>query len=346
MPSTTAQDEFVDLYALLDLPSNADEARIRKTISERYLEAQKNLDHRNPRKRLQYQQMYEVYLPQARHLLLDANRRAEYDRYLKAFLSGQTIAAEPGEAAPPPKSRPDLPGAASAPEKPVELSEAEQAQMWSKWKIGLQDALEEETSKDNASNAASASNAAAASDAAAAPDGTTPAPPRLAPDAPTTPPAQTRATTAAPRPATPKPATPKPAPRPAARPAPRIAGAPPEEEEEKRRRQAAEFQRQQARMQMIQAAVQTAGWLWRLVGGVGAFAVGCLLVLGLDMYLMAKSAYPVLGLGRAAFNGLGIVVVMGLALVASNYASRRARRQKSLELSLLSYEELRRRTSS
>src|SRR5688500_11318898 len=87
-----AQDEFVDLYALTGLDPSADTATIRKRLSEAYIDAQNNLDHRNAAKRLQYQQMYEVYLPQARHLLLDPARRAEYDRYLQAYKSGKPLA--------------------------------------------------------------------------------------------------------------------------------------------------------------------------------------------------------------------------------------------------------------
>jgi hypothetical protein len=338
-PIKNPQDEFVDLYALLDLPPSADAARVRKTISELYLEAQKNLDHRNPRKRLQYQQMYEVYLPQARHLLLDAARRAEYDRYLQAFLSGQTVAAEPAAASAPGAtqagateparhSEAALPESqAAAPAKLPELSEAEQAQMWSKWKSGLQSAVQEEV-------------------APGAPTATrsTPSAPRSTPAASQTPAPGTTATpgTAATPSASHHPA-PRPAgARPAAKPAPRIAGAPAaseESDEERHRREAAEFQRQQRRMQMIRAAVQTSGLMWRLVAGVGAFALGCLLVLGLDIFLAPRGHYP-LGLSRGLFNGLGILIVLIIALIAGNSASRRARRQKNLELSLLSYQEL------
>src|SRR5690348_14341730 len=95
-----AQDEFVDLYALAGLDPSADIATIRKRLGEAYIDAQNNLDHRNAAKRLQYQQMYEVYLPQARHLLLDPARRAEYDRYLQAYKSGKPLSQV--EAAPAP----------------------------------------------------------------------------------------------------------------------------------------------------------------------------------------------------------------------------------------------------
>lgn len=77
--------DFVNLYETLELAPTTDAGDIRKRISVMYLEAQKNQDHRNPQKKLFFQQMYEVYLPQARHLLLDPKRRNEYDAYLSSF---------------------------------------------------------------------------------------------------------------------------------------------------------------------------------------------------------------------------------------------------------------------
>lgn len=82
-----AQNEtapFVDLYDLLDLPPGSDVAAIRKRITTLYIEAQNNLDHRNFRKRFYYQELFETYLPQAHHLLLNDARRAEYHEQLQA----------------------------------------------------------------------------------------------------------------------------------------------------------------------------------------------------------------------------------------------------------------------
>ena len=143
-----AQDEFVDLYKVLDVPPESDAAALKKRISEKYLEAQQNLDHRNAKKRLAFQQMYEIYLPQARHLLLDAGHRAEYDRYLKAFLSGKSVAEiEPATAAPveaveavsgmpgtDDDSFKDMDAKAADPKKLAEQRE----QLWNKWKTGLE----------------------------------------------------------------------------------------------------------------------------------------------------------------------------------------------------------------
>jgi hypothetical protein len=80
--SETATQNFIDLYELLHLSPETDSDTLRKHINKVYLEAQQNLDHRNAHKRLHFQQLFEIYLPQARHLLLDPARRAEYDRYL------------------------------------------------------------------------------------------------------------------------------------------------------------------------------------------------------------------------------------------------------------------------
>ena len=73
---------LVDLYELLDVPRDADTPRLRKRIAQLYLEAQGNLGHRNFRRRFYYQELFEVYLPQAHHLLLNDARRTEYDAQL------------------------------------------------------------------------------------------------------------------------------------------------------------------------------------------------------------------------------------------------------------------------
>lgn len=82
-------DEFVDLYKMLDITPNASEAELRERVNKLYLEAQRNIDHHNFRKRFYYQQLYEVHLPQAHQLLLDPTRRIEYNRFLDAFNNGE-----------------------------------------------------------------------------------------------------------------------------------------------------------------------------------------------------------------------------------------------------------------
>ncbi len=81
----SGKDDFVDLYNLLDLPLSSTQSELRKVISILYLEAQKNLDHRNAQKKFYYQQMYEVHLPRARFILLNDKRRPEYDEHVRTF---------------------------------------------------------------------------------------------------------------------------------------------------------------------------------------------------------------------------------------------------------------------
>jgi hypothetical protein len=90
--ATGNSTKFVDLYELLQIDMNADSDTLRKRIQQMYVEAQQNLDHRNAEKRIHFQQVHEIYMPQARYLLLDPARRMEYNRYLMAYRSGNDIA--------------------------------------------------------------------------------------------------------------------------------------------------------------------------------------------------------------------------------------------------------------
>ncbi|HVF85145.1 MAG TPA: J domain-containing protein [Abditibacteriaceae bacterium] len=69
----------INLYEILDVPPDADLKTIRKRIGSLFLEAQNNLDHRNFRRRFYYRELTEVVLPRARHNLLDAERREDYN---------------------------------------------------------------------------------------------------------------------------------------------------------------------------------------------------------------------------------------------------------------------------
>lgn len=149
------QDEFIDLYDALNLPQNADIEKVRKRINALYLEAQQNLDHRNAKKRLQYQQLYEIILPQARHLLLDDDRRAEYDRYLTAFKTGTKVAAthEPNERRIA-TSKPTTVTERLKEEEGVDPEKlAEQREdLWAQWKTGLEQ-VEEYTPEEETEEA-------------------------------------------------------------------------------------------------------------------------------------------------------------------------------------------------
>jgi hypothetical protein len=147
--SQVNQDEFIDLYEALDLPQNADIEKIRKRINALYLESQQNLDHRNARKRLHYQQLYEIILPQARHLLLDGGRRGEYDRYLTAFKTGTKVATTTHETE---ERRVSSAKPATVTERlkeeegvdPEKLAE-QREDMWAQWKHGLEQIVDEPT---------------------------------------------------------------------------------------------------------------------------------------------------------------------------------------------------------
>jgi len=85
------REEFVDYYAMLQVPPEADARQIQLRIFDLYEEAQRNLDHRNHRKRFYYTTLYETHLARARHFLLEPARRARYDELLHAFDAGQTV---------------------------------------------------------------------------------------------------------------------------------------------------------------------------------------------------------------------------------------------------------------
>ncbi len=163
-------DEFVDFYEILELPLEAERSEVRKRISELYIEAQKNLDHRNFNTRVHYQQLFEIILPQARYILLDEGRRDDYDRLVRASRgpgADSASAATAGEK--PPQSTEmgqgsdrfkmaptGIPGEApridALPETEVdpEQLEREREELWNKWKTGLQGTMEREAAKEKA----------------------------------------------------------------------------------------------------------------------------------------------------------------------------------------------------
>lgn len=107
---------FVDFYEILDMERNAAPAALRQRISTLYQEARSNLEHQSHRKRFYYVELYETHLPHARLILLDNNKRAEYDEQLAQYY------AKKGTKPPAPRKPRDdiklvlnnLPGAAPA----------------------------------------------------------------------------------------------------------------------------------------------------------------------------------------------------------------------------------------
>lgn len=72
--------QWLDFYALLEVPVNAEEDTVRKRIGKVYSDAAANCEHRDLSKRHYYQALVERVLPQCRRVLLDPEWRAKYDR--------------------------------------------------------------------------------------------------------------------------------------------------------------------------------------------------------------------------------------------------------------------------
>jgi hypothetical protein len=154
-------DEFVDLYETLDLPMDSDRNTVRKRINELYIEAQRNLDHRNFQTRIKYQELFEITLPQARYILLDEGRRDQYDALVRSTRApkGQTAGASAGPTPTPstPQSgfqlEDSIPGQSPVIE-PIpssnvpEITPEERDAQWQKWKSGLAEVLERESTDE------------------------------------------------------------------------------------------------------------------------------------------------------------------------------------------------------
>ncbi|HEX9998314.1 MAG TPA: hypothetical protein VGB45_14335, partial [Abditibacterium sp.] len=80
MKAPFADGQWLDFYALLDVPVGADEDTLRKRIGKVYSEAAANSDHRDLARRHYFQALVERVLPQCRRVLLDPEWRAKYDR--------------------------------------------------------------------------------------------------------------------------------------------------------------------------------------------------------------------------------------------------------------------------
>jgi hypothetical protein len=232
-------DEFVDLYKMLDIAPGASEAELRERVNKLYLEAQRNIDHHNFRKRFYYQQLYEVHLPQAHQLLLDPTRRTEYNRFLDAFNKGEPFPE-------------DLPDADGASDQGGDLGRTS----------GI------ETDMLPTVGAAGNAMPGLATPSPAASPGASPAPtsPRPAAPAPTTPakpaPAPTTASPTAPAPVTPRRAAPV---------SPSIASS-------AGRRLAVDIEdmerrRDHKRRELIRGELEAAGQLWGYSAGTVVFFV-------------------------------------------------------------------------
>ena len=80
MTMPQVDNQWLDYYALLEVPVGADEDTIRKRIGKVYADAAANSNHRNAAQRHYFQALVESVLPQCRRVLLDSEWRARYDR--------------------------------------------------------------------------------------------------------------------------------------------------------------------------------------------------------------------------------------------------------------------------
>lgn len=333
-----AQAEFVDLYALIAIEPSADAAAVRKRLTETYIDAQNNLDHRNASKRLQYQQMYEVYLPQARHLLLDAGRRAEYDRYLQAYKLGKPLSQV--EAAPAPvvesggisvltEEIPEM----NEPDVAPEVLAQQREELWGKWKSGLNFG-EKEAAPTQAAVSAQAAVLAQAAPVEAAPEaaqaerranprGNTGAMSESARRAHI----QTVALGAG-----------KEAPKAARVPGQRLTA----EELEKRTREEWERNREKQRTEIVNDALTSTRLMGSFIGGGGTFVVALILLFIVDSLLSGARNYP-LGMSRLVFTIIGFVFSLALAAVGALVTSKKMGEKTQSQLQHLSLEELQRR---
>lgn len=336
-------EEFVDLYEVLELPIEADRNMLRKRVNELYLDAQRNLDHRNFQTRVKYQELFEITLPQARYILLDEGRRDEYDRLVRAFR-----AAKNGEAIPAPTTampakpaapvEPGIPGAApditplpTAGVDPAQLAK-EREELWSKWKTGLESAMAKEKDSEERPSGGTAPRPSTGHSLAAEPS------------------------------AAPRTGGAQPAGRPTAAPAARTTRPPgkvnfqfnenaesrvltDEEEQERLAREATEKRKDQHRRDIMKDELVNVALIWSGVGA-GAIIVPGFIILTIvgNILYPANKPQTLAWLPKGGYwaAGLGLLVIGAVFLARS--LSKKMRQQKVAELSRMTYEELITRT--
>ena len=82
-------DGTINYYTLISEEFDADTETLRSKIQALYTESQANRDHRNLNKRREYQTLLE-WLPRARTVLLEPEKRARYDAYLNSVQAGNS----------------------------------------------------------------------------------------------------------------------------------------------------------------------------------------------------------------------------------------------------------------
>ena len=368
-------DEFVDFYEILELPLDAERSEVRKRISELYIEAQKNLDHRNFNTRVHHQQLFEITLPQARYILLDAGRRDDYDRLVRASRAplGSASAPAPAKKADDaqttelgqvgggfrmestgiPGEAPSIDALPDVAPDPEQIAR-EREELWNKWKTGLQGAMEREAAKEKANPTETATTPLADRIEAAQTGQTQPKPS-----------AKTAATASG---------SPPPAPNPAATQRPNSKIERPkvkfdfggEEDNTPRRGEQApvpgaeEFveaaksrltpeqiqeRRDNHRREIMREELETTGVKGLIIGA------GMVLLPGvIFMTIFMSTYYPPHKVSELPIKSasvawiLWLLVLGGLAYLGAYLLSKSMRRKQAMELSMLSYEELLRQT--
>lgn len=362
--------EFVDLYAVLELPLDAERGVLRKRINELYLDAQRNLDHRHFATRVKYQELFEVTLPQARYILLDDGRRDEYNRMVHAFRGGESgWAPAPAQASEeaaadgiPQTQAPasggfsleNAPGSAptieALPPQPADSERLmrEREELLKKWKADLEAAHAAENGDKPKARGATTSAPSAFSLSTPAPTAAA-----AAPTTPITPTAPLAAQPAAPP--TPPPAAKTPAPRPkveisfdsGGESAPRAGESAPgaEEFEQESLHSAKEIEarRMEHRLQITKEVLVNVSLIWGVVGALLVIVPGAIGLIATVGHYYPRAAKPLLGF-PSLYLWLGGFLLIGVAAYfASRELAKAMRQKKAKEVAELSYEEVLRR---
>ncbi len=334
-------DEFVDFYEALELPMDADRKEVRRRINEVYLEAQRNLDHRDFKQRIKHQEMFEMVLPRARYILLDEGRRDDYDRLVAASRSAGAAIAPPASAPAPapgtdlgqgnaagfrlapaetngamPGKAPSVEGLPTSSLDPAQVAK-QRDEMWAKWKSGLEAAI----ARDESSPKADAPRPASAP--SQNPEPPAPRPPRA--------PASAVAFDFG-----------KAQIQPSAAALAAAAQAQAEAEEETVRKAALELEEQKTERKraVMKDVLAGVGMKGLMIGGLGtAVPLGALLIFGMN-HLYPSTGEPLTKFPAPLAWVLGLAAIGGAAFFAAKALSKNMRRKTSMELSALPIEEL------
>ena len=312
-------EEFIDFYEVLELPLESDRNTLRKRINEKYLESQRNLDHRTFATRVKYQELFEMTLPQARYILLDEARRTDYDRLvvsMRALKSGGPPQNAPAPVAPNPagtapgfrlkEEAGEAPTINPLPGNPVDEAAIarERDELWRKWKSGLEQALVREAETENN--------------------------PKPAPSPTQTPAPRASASSTK-----------------AADSQPVVLTSLVDEEEEARERatiKEAEQRRANHKREILKDVLEGVGLKAMLIGAGAVIVPGVMAMLAFMTNYYPIGAAPKIAFPSGAAWALWLIVIALGAFFTARGLSKSMRRKAATELSALSYEELLKRS--